>query len=105
MTNEEIIASAKIFALCESILEQSKEADVSNAQRFPLRMLTQYVRQAHARRKVTRGIQKRLAALMDEISEATMRSEFGRCLSLEQQGVWILAYRREAANEQSSRSI
>lgn len=97
MTNEEIIASAKIFALCESILEQGKETDISNAQRFPLRMLTQYVCQVHARRKVTRDIQKQLAGLMDEISEAAMRSDFDKCLSLEQQGVWILAYRREVS--------
>ncbi len=40
MTNSEVIASAKIFAICRNALDKRNESDVSNAQRFPLRFAT-----------------------------------------------------------------
>ncbi len=44
------------------------------------------------RGKVTSAINKQIAALMDEIDEQTMKDEFDKCLTLEQQGTWIIAF-------------
>lgn len=99
MTNNEVIASAKIFAICRNALDKRNEADVSNAQRFPLRFMTQYIKEAHTRGKVTSSIDKQIATLMDEIDEKTMEDEFDKCLTLEQQGAWIMAFMKMSTGE------
>lgn len=99
MTNSEVVASAKIFAICRNVLKKRNEADVSNAQRFPLEFVTLYVREAHARGKVTSSINKQIAALMDEIKMETMRDEFRKPLTLEQQGLWLMTFMKMSAEE------
>lgn len=99
MTNNEVIASAKIFAICRNALKKRNEADVSNAQRFPLEFVTLYVREAHARGEVTTDIQKQIAALMDEIKLETMRDEFRNPLTLEQQGLWLMTFLKMSTEE------
>lgn len=96
MTNNEVIASAKIFAVCRNALKKRNETDVSNAERFPLRLMSQYVLEMHARRKVTPEIQKRIAVLMDEISMETMKDEFDKPTTLEQRAIWFKTFFEEA---------
>lgn len=59
---------------------------------FPLRGVSLYVKELHQRRLATEEREKEIAELMDKIDLGVMQNEFDKCLSLEQQGVWMLEY-------------
>lgn len=92
MTNDEIKAAAGIFAICYTATKSRNEADIAEAQRFPLRLASQYVQKLHAMRKATPEIDKEIGELFERIDLETMRRDFKKCLTLQQQGVWMLEY-------------
>lgn len=94
MNNDEIKAAAGIFALCYHAIGSRNEADLSNAQRFPLKFAHLYVQKLHALHKDTPEIEQQIAALYDRIDLDTMRNDFDKCLTLQQQGTWILEFMR-----------
>ena len=92
MTNDEIKAAAGIFAICYTATKSRNEADIAEAQRFPLRLASQYVQKLHAMHKATQEIDKEIGELFERIDLETMRRDFEKCLTLQQQGVWMLEY-------------
>jgi hypothetical protein len=92
MTNDEIKAAAGIFAICYTATKSRNEADIAEAQRFPLRLASQYVQKLHAMHKATPEIDKEIGELFERIDLETMRRDFEKCLTLQQQGVWMLEY-------------
>ena len=92
MTNDEIKAAAGIFAICYAATNSHNETDVANAQHLPLRYATLYVQKLHAMHKATPEIDKELGDLFARIDLETMRRDFEKRLTLQQQGVWILEY-------------
>lgn len=94
MTNNEIKAVAGVFALCYHAIGSRNEADLSNAQRFPLKFAHLYVQKLHALHKSTPEIEQQIAALYDKIDLGTMQNAFDKCLTLQQQGTWMLEFMR-----------
>lgn len=94
MTNDEIKAAAGIFAVCYAATKSRNEADIANAQRFPLRLASLYVQKLHAMHKATPEIDKEIGELFERIDLETMRRDFEKCLTLQQQGVWMLEFAR-----------
>lgn len=94
MTNDEIKAAAGIFAVCYAATKSRSEADIANAQRFPLLLVSRYVQKLHAMHKATPEIDKQIGELFDRISAETMQRDFDKCLTLQQQGVWMLEFAR-----------
>lgn len=68
------------------------KARLAEAQRIPLRLASQYVQKLHAMHKATPEIDKEIGELFDRISAETMQRDFNKCLTLQQQGVWMLEY-------------
>lgn len=97
MTNDEIKAAAGIFAVCYAATKSRNEADIANAQRFPLLLVSRYVQKLHAMHKATPEIDKELGDLFDRIGAETMQRDFEKCLTLQQQGVWMLEFARVRA--------
>ena len=94
MTNDEIKAAAGIFAVCYAATKSRNEADIANAQRFPLLLVSRYVQKLHVMHKATPDIDKQIGELFDRISAETMQRDFEKCLTLQQQGVWMLEFAR-----------
>lgn len=92
MTNDEIKAAAGIFAICYTATNSRNEADIAEAQRFPLRLASQYAQKLHAMHKATPEIDKEIGELFERIDLETMRRDFEKCLTLQQQGAWMLEY-------------
>lgn len=94
MTNDEIKAAAGIFSLCYHAVDSHNEADLSNAQRFPLKFAVIYIQKLRAMHKSTPEIEQQIAALYDKIDLETMQNAFDKCLTLQQQGTWMLEFMR-----------
>lgn len=92
MTNEQIQALATIFAICRKATKTRSQSDVDNAQRFPIKWATIMVRKLHTIGKTTDDIEREIAEQYSKIDIDTFTSNFDKCLTLEQQGVWSLAY-------------
>ena len=97
MTNDEIKAAAGIFAVCYAATKSHSEADIANAQRFPLLLVSRYVQKLHAMHKATPEIDKQIGDLFGRIGAETMQRDFNKCLTLQQQGVWMLEFARVRA--------
>lgn len=92
MTNDQIIALANIFAICRKATGARGNNDIDNAQRFPLREATIMINKLHAMGKATDEIERQIAEQYAKIDVDTLRANFDKCLTLEQQGVWQIAY-------------
>lgn len=97
MTTEQIQALAKIFAICRKATKTRSQSDVDNAQRFPIKWATIMVRKLHTMDKATDDIEREVAEQYSKIDIDTFAANFDKCLTLEQQGVWSLAYFKEMA--------
>lgn len=97
MTNEQIQALATIFAICRKATKTQSPSDVDNAQRFPIKWATIMVRKLHAMGKATEEIDREIAEQYGKIDIETFTNNFDKCLTLEQQGVWSLAFFRAMA--------
>ena len=97
MTNEQIQALATIFAICRNATKTTSPSDIDNAQRFPIKWATIMVRKLHAMGKSTSEIEREIAEQYGKIDIGTFTNNFDKCLTLEQQGVWSLAYFAEMA--------
>lgn len=95
MTNNQVKACAIIFAICRKAIDKKNTTDISNAQRFPLKLMTQYVSELHQRRLATEELEKKIAELMGEIDLEVMKEEFDKCLPMEQQSLWMMTYVQE----------
>lgn len=95
MTNEQIQAIATIFAICRKATGARGNNDIDNAQRFPLREATIMINKLHAMGKATDEIERQIAEQYAKIDVDTFRANFDKCLTLEQQGVWQIAYFKE----------
>ena len=96
MTTEQIQALAVIFAICRKATNTRSQSDIDNAQRFPIKWATIMVRKLHAM-----GTKRKVCAACFPIAEQygkididTFTANFDKCLTLEQQGVWSLAFFR-----------
>nr|DAE23804.1 MAG TPA: hypothetical protein [Siphoviridae sp. ct9lR64] len=92
ISDEEIRAAAGIFALCYHATKSHNEADLSNAQRFPLKFAVIYAQKLRAMHKNTEELELHIANLYDKIDLNTMRYAFDKCLTLQKQGVWMLEF-------------
>ena len=95
MTTEQIQALATIFAICRKATNTRSESDVDNAQRYPIKWATIMVRKLHAMGKATEEIDRAIAEQYGKIDIDTFTANFDKGLTLEQQGVWSLAYFKE----------
>lgn len=95
MTNEQIQAIATIFAICRKATGARGNNDIDNAQRYPLREATIMINKLHAMGKATDEIERQIAEQYEKIDVDTFRANFDKCLTLEQQGVWQIAYFKE----------
>ena len=95
MTNEQIQAIATIFAICRKATGERGNNDIDNAQRYPLREATIMINKLHAMGKATDEIERQIAEQYAKIDVDTFRANFDKCLTLEQQGVWQIAYFKE----------
>lgn len=92
ITNDQIKTCATIFGLCYTAMGKNNTADISNAQRFPLRGITLYIRELNQRHLTTPELEKKIGKLMDTLPMELMENHFEDCLTLEQQGVWLMAF-------------
>lgn len=95
MTTEQIQALAVIFAICRKATNTRSQSDIDNAQRFPIKWATIMVRKLHAMGKATEDIDREIAEQYGKIDIETFTANFDKCLTLEQQGVWSIAYFKE----------
>lgn len=100
MTNEQIQAIATIFAICRKATGARGSNDIDSAQRFPLREATIMINKLHAMGKATDEIECQIAEQYAKIDVDTFRANFDKCLTLEQQGVWQIAYFKAIGNDQ-----
>lgn len=94
LSNEEIKAAANIFAVCYKATGSRNETDITNAQMYPLRGAALYVQKLHAMHKETPELARRIAEEYDKIDLASVVGCFDTCMTLQQQGVWTLAYNK-----------
>ena len=92
MTNEQIQAIATIFAICRKATGARGNNDIDSAQRFPLREATIMINKLHTMGKATDEVERQIAEQYAKIDVDTFRANFDKCLALEQQGVWQIAY-------------
>ena len=92
MTNDQIQALATIFAICRKATKTQSQSDIDNSQRFPIKWATIMVRKLHAMGKATEEIDRAIAEQYGKIDIDTFTANFDKCLTLEQQGVWSLAF-------------
>ena len=104
MTKEQIIASARIFAKLQVVLRKQNIGDVENAMRFPLRAITIYNKQAFARHVLTEETQVFLANEYDAFSVDDYLESFKKPLTIEEQGIWQMAYCRALADQTTERA-
>lgn len=95
MTTEQIQALAVIFAICRKATNTRCQSDIDNARRCPIKWATIMVRKLHAMGKATEDIDRDIAEQYGKIDIETFTDNFDKCLTLEQQGVWSLAYFKE----------
>lgn len=95
MTTEQIQALAVIFAICRKATKTQSQSDIDNAQRYPIKWATIMVRKLHAMGKATDDIDRAIAEQYGKIDIDTFTANFDKCLTLEQQGVWSIAYFKE----------
>lgn len=95
MTTEQIQALATIFAICRKATKTQSQSDIDNAQRYPIKWATIMVRKLHAMGKATEEIDRAIAEQYGKIDIDTFTANFDKCLTLEQQGVWSIAYFKE----------
>lgn len=95
MTTEQIQALAVIFAICRKATKTQSQSDIDNAQRYPIKWATIMVRKLHAMGKATDDIDRAIAEQYGKIGIDTFTANFDKCLTLEQQGVWSIAYFKE----------
>lgn len=100
MKTEQIQALATIFAICRKATNTRSQSDIDNAQRFPIKWATIMVRKLHAMGKATEDIDREIAEQYGKIDIETFTDNFDKCLTLEQQGVWSLAYFKEMQDKQ-----
>ena len=92
LSNEEIKAAANIFAVCYKATGSRNETDITNAQMYPLRGAALYVQKLHAMHRETPELARRIAEEYDKIDLSSVVGCFDTCMTLQQQGVWMLAY-------------
>lgn len=95
MTTEQIQALAVIFAICRKATKTQSQSDIDNAQRYPIKWATIMVRKLHAMGKATEEIDRAISEQYGKIDIDTFTANFNKCLTLEQQGVWSIAYFKE----------
>ena len=95
MTTDQIQALAVIFAICRKATKTQSQSDIDNAQRFPIKWATIMVRKLHAMGKATEEIDRAISEQYGKIDIDTFTANFNKCLTLEQQGVWSIAYFKE----------
>lgn len=95
MKTEQIQALATIFAICRKATNTRSQSDIDNAQRFPIKWATIMVRKLHAMGKATEEIDRAISEQYGKIDIDTFTANFNKCLTLEQQGVWSIAYFKE----------
>lgn len=95
MTTEQIQALATIFAICRKATKTQSQSDIDNAQRYPIKWATIMVRKLHAMGKATEEIDRAISEQYGKIDIDTFTANFNKCLTLEQQGVWSIAYFKE----------
>lgn len=95
MKTEQIQALATIFAICRKATNTRSQSDIDNAQRFPVKWATIMVRKLHAMGKATEDIDREITEQYGKIDIETFTANFDKCLTLEQQGVWSIAYFKE----------
>lgn len=100
MTNEQIQAIATIFAICRKATGARGNNDIDNAQRYPLREATIMINKLHAMGKATSEVERQIAEQYAKVDVDTFRANFDKCLTLEQQGVWQIAYFKAMGNDQ-----
>lgn len=94
LSNEEIKAAANIFAVCYKATGSRNETDITNAQMYPLRGAALYVQKLHAMHRETPELARRIAEEYDKIDLSSVVGCFDTCMTLQQQGVWTLAYNK-----------
>ena len=92
LTDEQVKAAAIIFAACWNATGGQNLTDVFNAQRFPLKMVQLYIKKMNDMHASTPEIENLIAEQFEKFDADTMRNCFDKCLSIEQQGIWSLAY-------------
>ena len=92
LTDEQVKAAAIIFAVCWKAVGGQNLMDAENAQRFPLKMVQLYIKKMNAMHASTPKIEKIIAEQFDKLDAETMQDCFDTCLSMQQQGIWSLAY-------------
>lgn len=94
MKKEQIIASARIFAKLRTVLDKRSDADLQKAAIFPLKMMVIYNKEAAERHVLTQETQDYLAKEYSVLDLDDYLAEVDKPLSLEDQGIWQLAYYR-----------
>lgn len=92
MTKAEIIASARIFAQLQIVLGKNNAADIENAARFPIKLMTIYNKEAFARHVLTEKVQQFLSKEYSTFTYESFESAINEPLGLEAQGIWQFAY-------------
>ena len=99
LTDEQVKAAATIFAACWDATGGRNLTDVENAQRFPLKMVQLYIKKMNDMHASTPEIENLIAEQCEKFDVDTMKDCFDKCLSIEQQGVWSLAYDKTRATK------
>lgn len=94
LTDEQVKAAAIIFAACWSATGGRNLTDVENAQRFPLKMVQLYIKKMNDMHASTPEIERLIAEQFEKLDIEAVQDCFDTCLSMQQQGVWSLAYDR-----------
>lgn len=97
LTDEQVKAAAIIFAACWNATGGRNLTDVENAQRFPLKMVQLYIKKMNDMHASTPEIERLIAEQFEKFDVEAVQDCFDTCLSMQQQGVWSLAYDRARA--------
>lgn len=108
-TNEQVQSLARIFkALNYAIYGDKghKQMDLDNATRFPMREVTRLTTLAHAMHKVTPQLDRMLAyeysSYFPVFDPEEYSKSFTTCMTLEQQGVFMIAYMQYDATQEAT---
>lgn len=99
LTQEQIQSAGKTFAVLRRALQKSSLADLQNANVFPLRGITIYNNEANTRHVLSDKDEKAISDFYNLFTVEEWKSNFGIPLTIEQQGVFNIAYAHEMASE------
>lgn len=99
LTQEQIQSAGKTFAVLRRALQKNSLADMQNANVFPLIGITTYNNEANTRHVLSDKDEKVISDFYNLFTVEEWKSNFGIPLTIEQQGVFNIAYAHEMASE------